>query len=104
MLWQDSLQEKPSRVSEFQQFCDFAKIPLKAGRLLIAITPSSVFSVVKLPFLFVLDAKVSKDDRSDIESSSDEEIYSNGSKNTTQTIKTKDGGHTGNLNGDTHEH
>lgn len=62
------------------------------------------FWFVKLPFLFVLDAKVSKDDRSDIESSSDEEIYSNGSKNATQTLKTKDGGHTGNLNGDTHEH
>lgn len=41
---------KPSRVSEFQQFCDFAKIPLKAGRLLIAITPASVFSVCKTAF------------------------------------------------------
>lgn len=47
---------------------------------------------------------MSKDDRSDIESSSDEEIYSNGGKSATQTIKAKDGGRTGGLNGDAHDH
>ncbi|XP_075883203.1 ceramide synthase 5-like [Nelusetta ayraudi] len=62
------------------------------------------YLIARIAIKAIFKGKVSKDDRSDIESSSDEEIYSNGSKNATQTLKTKDGGHTGNLNGDTHEH
>ncbi|XP_068601687.1 ceramide synthase 5-like [Brachionichthys hirsutus] len=52
----------------------------------------------------IFKGKVSKDDRSDIESSSDEEIYSNSSRNPNQTLKPKDSRHTGNLNGETHDH
>lgn len=52
----------------------------------------------------MLPAQVAKDDRSDIESSSDEEIYSSGSKNPTQTIKAKHSSHTGNVNGEAHDH
>lgn len=88
-------------MSEFLQCFEFAKIPLQAGRLLSALTPASAFSDCKTVKLFCA-AQVSKDDRSDIESSSDEEIYSNGSKNA--TIKAKDGGHKGDLNGDAHDH
>ena len=47
---------------------------------------------------------MSKDDRSDIDSSSDEEIHSSCSKNPSQTLKPKDGSHTGILNGDSHDH
>lgn len=70
----------------------------------LPLTLTLVFLLIKLHVLFVLDAQVSKDDRSDIESSSDEEIYSNGSKNASHTKTAKDGGHTGNLNGDAHDH
>lgn len=70
----------------------------------ITLTPMSLFLLVKAHFLFVLPAQVAKDDRSDIESSSDEEIYSSGSKNPTQTIKAKHGSHTGTVNGETHDH
>lgn len=52
-------------------------------------------------YVFIL--QVSKDDRSDIESSSDEEMNSNNRKTPSQTLKPKDG-HTGNLNGETHDH
>eukprot|EP00064_Thunnus_orientalis_P015658 superscaffoldBa00002945_g15713 len=48
--------------------------------------------------------EVSKDDRSDIDSSSDEEINSSCSKKPSQTLKPKDGSHTGILNGDSHDH
>ncbi|XP_047457424.1 ceramide synthase 5-like [Mugil cephalus] len=52
----------------------------------------------------IFKGKVSKDDRSDIESSSDEEVHSSSSKNPGQSLKPKDGSRTANLNGDTHEH
>ncbi|KAE8293600.1 Ceramide synthase 5 [Larimichthys crocea] len=52
----------------------------------------------------IFKGKVSKDERSDIESSSEEEIHSNGSKSPAQTLKPKDSSHTGNLNGETHTH
>ncbi|KAG7228201.1 hypothetical protein INR49_013364 [Caranx melampygus] len=47
---------------------------------------------------------VSKDDRSDIESSSEEETNSSCSKNLSQTLNTKENSHTGNVNGETHDH
>ena len=58
--------------------------------------------VSKTVILFV--SQVAKDDRSDIESSSDEEIDSSSGKNPSQTLNPKDNNHTGNPNGDTHDH
>uniref|UniRef100_A0A8P4KFA7 Ceramide synthase 5 n=1 Tax=Dicentrarchus labrax TaxID=13489 RepID=A0A8P4KFA7_DICLA len=62
------------------------------------------YLIARIAIKAIFKGKVSKDDRSDIESSSDEEIYSNCSKNPSQTIKPKDSSHTGNLNGETHDH
>ncbi|XP_070696182.1 ceramide synthase 5-like [Pempheris klunzingeri] len=60
------------------------------------------YLIARIAIKAIFKGKVSKDDRSDIESSSDEEIYS---KNPSQTQKPKDGSHTGNLNGETtHDH
>lgn len=62
------------------------------------------YLIARIAIKAIFKGKVSKDDRSDIESSSDEEIYSNSSKNPSQTLKPKDISHTGNLNGETHDH
>ncbi|XP_041801511.1 ceramide synthase 5-like [Chelmon rostratus] len=62
------------------------------------------YLIARIAIKAIFKGKVSKDDRSDIESSSDEEIYSNCSKNPSQTLKPKGNSHTGNLNGETHEH
>ncbi|XP_070825529.1 ceramide synthase 5-like [Chaetodon trifascialis] len=61
------------------------------------------YLIARIAIKAIFKGKVSKDDRSDIESSSDEEIYSNCSKNPSQTLKPKSS-HTGNLNGETHDH
>ncbi|KAI3357613.1 hypothetical protein L3Q82_016030, partial [Scortum barcoo] len=62
------------------------------------------YLIARIAFKAIFKGKVSKDDRSDIESSSDEEIYFNGSLNPSQTLKPKDSSHTSNLNGETHDH
>lgn len=49
-------------------------------------------------------SQVSKDDRSDIESSSDEDISSTTKKASNQSFKPKDVGETANLNGGAHDH
>lgn len=61
------------------------------------------YLITRIAIKAIFKGKVSKDDRSDIESSSDEETRSC-SKNPSQTLKTKDSSHTGNLNGETHGH
>lgn len=48
-------------------------------------------------------SQVSKDDRSDVESSSDEDVSSTTKKISTQSFKPKDVGRMANLNGGTHE-
>ncbi|XP_042346941.1 ceramide synthase 5-like [Plectropomus leopardus] len=60
------------------------------------------YLIARIAIKAIFKGKVSKDDRSDIESSSDEEIYSNSSKNPSQTLKPKESGRNGNLNGETH--
>ncbi|XP_029361917.1 ceramide synthase 5-like isoform X1 [Echeneis naucrates] len=62
------------------------------------------YLITRIAVKAIFKGKVSKDDRSDIESSSDEELYSNGSKNLRQTLNTKDNSHTGNFNGEAHDH
>ncbi|KAA8590921.1 hypothetical protein FQN60_001864, partial [Etheostoma spectabile] len=62
------------------------------------------YLIARIAIKAIFKGKVAKDDRSDIESSSDEEIYSSSGKNPCQTLKPKDNSHTGNLNGETHEH
>lgn len=49
-------------------------------------------------------SQVSKDDRSDIESSSDEDVSCMTKKTSNQTFKPKDVSQTANLNGDAHDH
>lgn len=48
--------------------------------------------------------QVSKDDRSDIESSSDEDVSCTTKKTSNQTLKPKDVSQVANLNGDAHDH
>lgn len=55
--------------------------------------------IKKQDFIF----QVSKDDRSDVESSSDEELPSSSSKNC-PTLKLKGNSHTSDLNGETYDH
>ncbi|XP_029292152.1 ceramide synthase 5-like isoform X2 [Cottoperca gobio] len=62
------------------------------------------YLITRIAIKAIFKGKVAKDDRSDIESSSDEDIHSSSSKNPSQTLKPKDRSHTGNLNGDTHDH
>ncbi|XP_040910216.1 ceramide synthase 5-like isoform X2 [Toxotes jaculatrix] len=62
------------------------------------------YLITRIAIKAIFKGKVSKDDRSDIESSSDEEIYSTCSKNPSQALNTKGSSHTGNLNGETHDH
>lgn len=62
------------------------------------------YLIARIAIKAIFKGKVSKDDRSDIESSSDEEIYSSCSKNPNHTLKPKDSSLTGNLNGETHDH
>ncbi|MED6277001.1 Ceramide synthase 5 [Characodon lateralis] len=52
----------------------------------------------------IFKGKVSKDDRSDVESSTDEDISSNGNKNSCQKSKVRDSSHTSVLNGETYDH
>ncbi|CAJ1084974.1 ceramide synthase 5-like isoform X2 [Xyrichtys novacula] len=59
------------------------------------------YLVARIAVKAIFKGKVSKDDRSDIESSSDEELKS---KTPIQTLKPKDNGLNGNLNGDAHDH
>ncbi|XP_008412255.1 ceramide synthase 5-like [Poecilia reticulata] len=61
------------------------------------------YLIARIAVKAIFKGKVSKDDRSDIESSTDEDISSNGSKNC-QTSKLRDSSHTGVLNGETHDH
>lgn len=49
-------------------------------------------------------SQVSKDDRSDVESSSDEDAASTAKKTSNQTFKPKDVSQMANLNGDAHDH
>ncbi|XP_044207627.1 ceramide synthase 5-like isoform X1 [Thunnus albacares] len=62
------------------------------------------YLIARIAIKAIFKGKVSKDDRSDIDSSSDEEINSSCSKKPSQTLKPKDGSHTGILNGDSHDH
>ncbi|XP_040007617.1 ceramide synthase 5-like isoform X1 [Xiphias gladius] len=62
------------------------------------------YLITRIAIKAIFKGKVSKDDRSDIESSSDEEIYSSCSKNPSQTLNAKTSSPTGNLNGETHDH
>ncbi|XP_018541478.1 ceramide synthase 5 [Lates calcarifer] len=62
------------------------------------------YLITRIAIKAIFKGKVSKDDRSDIESSSDEENYSSLSKNPCQTLNLKGNSHTGNLNGETHDH
>ncbi|XP_073327102.1 ceramide synthase 5-like [Pagrus major] len=62
------------------------------------------YLIARIAIKAIFKGKVSKDDRSDIESSSDEEMNSNNRKTPSQTLKPKDGSHIGNLNGETHDH
>ncbi|KAM6981924.1 ceramide synthase 5-like [Tautogolabrus adspersus] len=59
------------------------------------------YLVARIAIKAIFKGKVSKDDRSDIESSSDEETKC---KTPNQTLKPKDDNHTANLNGDAHDH
>ncbi|XP_026187496.1 ceramide synthase 5-like [Mastacembelus armatus] len=59
------------------------------------------YLITRIAIKAIFKGKVSKDDRSDIESSSDEENCSSCSKNPSQTLKSKD---SRNLNGETHDH
>ncbi|KAL3064444.1 hypothetical protein OYC64_000665 [Pagothenia borchgrevinki] len=62
------------------------------------------YLIARIAIKAIFKGKVAKDDRSDIESSSDEEIDSSSGKNPSQTLNPKDNNHTGNPNGDTHDH
>nr|XP_046252446.1 ceramide synthase 5-like [Scatophagus argus] len=62
------------------------------------------YLIARIAIKAIFKGKVSKDDRSDVESSSDEEIYSNSSKNSSENPKPKDSSRSGNLNGETHDH
>ncbi|XP_029994006.1 ceramide synthase 5-like [Sphaeramia orbicularis] len=62
------------------------------------------YLIARIAIKAVFKGKVSKDDRSDIESSSDEEINSNCSKTLSHIPKPKDNGDAGSLNGETHDH
>ncbi|XP_015250233.1 ceramide synthase 5-like [Cyprinodon tularosa] len=62
------------------------------------------YTITRIAVKAIFKGKVSKDDRSDIESSTDEDISSNGSKNCCPPSKLKDSSHTGVLNGETHDH
>ncbi|KAM9856189.1 ceramide synthase 5-like [Aulostomus maculatus] len=62
------------------------------------------YLIARIAIKAIFKGKVSKDDRSDIESSSDEEIYSSCTKNPSQTLKPKYSTDTGNLNGENHQH
>ncbi|XP_061534611.1 ceramide synthase 5-like [Phycodurus eques] len=57
------------------------------------------YLIARIAIKAIFKGKVAKDDRSDIESSSDEEIYSSNSKHPNQTS-----GPTSNLNGEKHDH
>ncbi|KAG7521426.1 ceramide synthase 5-like [Solea senegalensis] len=60
------------------------------------------YLIARIAIKAIFKGKVAKDDRSDIESSSDEEINnSSGGKNPSQSLTPKS---TGNLNGETHDH
>uniref|UniRef100_A0A3Q3XPZ9 TLC domain-containing protein n=1 Tax=Mola mola TaxID=94237 RepID=A0A3Q3XPZ9_MOLML len=61
------------------------------------------YLIARIAIKAIFKGKVAKDDRSDIESSSDEEIYSTCNKNPSQTIKPKDSSQTANLNGEAHD-
>ncbi|XP_068997383.1 ceramide synthase 5-like [Embiotoca jacksoni] len=59
------------------------------------------YLITRIAIKAIFKGKVSKDERSDIDSSSDEEINSNCSKESSQTLKPKDRSL---LNGETHDH
>ncbi|XP_041655260.1 ceramide synthase 5-like isoform X2 [Cheilinus undulatus] len=59
------------------------------------------YLVARIAIKAIFKGKVSKDDRSDIESSSDDETRT---KPPSQTLIPKDNNHTANLNGNTHDH
>ncbi|KAF0036151.1 ceramide synthase 5-like [Scophthalmus maximus] len=62
------------------------------------------YLIARIAIKAIFKGKVAKDDRSDIDSSSDEEINSSCGKTPSQTLNTKGSSHTGNLNGETHDH
>ncbi|KAK5606592.1 Ceramide synthase 5 [Crenichthys baileyi] len=62
------------------------------------------YLIARIAVKAIFKGKVSKDDRSDVESSTDEDISSNGSKNPCQTSKVRDSSHTSVLNGETYDH
>ncbi|XP_008276023.1 ceramide synthase 5-like [Stegastes partitus] len=59
------------------------------------------YLIARIAIKAIFKGKVSKDDRSDIESSSDEENHSSYNKS---TLKPKDRNNSSNLNGETHDH
>lgn len=59
------------------------------------------YLIARIAIKAIFKGKVSKDDRSDIESSSDEENHSSYNKT---TLKPKDFNHSSGLNGETHDH
>ncbi|XP_041859257.1 ceramide synthase 5-like [Melanotaenia boesemani] len=62
------------------------------------------YLITRIAIKAIFKGKVTKDDRSDIESSSEEEVYSGSDKNPSQTPKLKDSSHTGVRNGEMHDH
>lgn len=59
------------------------------------------YLIARIAIKAIFKGKVSKDDRSDVESSSDEENHSSYNKT---TLKPKDFNHSSGLNGETHDH
>lgn len=62
------------------------------------------YLIARIAIKAIFKGKVSKDDRSDIESSSDEDVSSTTKKASNQSFKPKDVGETANLNGGAHDH
>ncbi|XP_034447670.1 ceramide synthase 5-like [Hippoglossus hippoglossus] len=62
------------------------------------------YLIARIAIKAIFKGKVSKDDRSDIDSSSEEEINSSCIKSPAGTLNIKGRSHTGNLNGETHDH
>ncbi|XP_060931037.1 ceramide synthase 5-like [Limanda limanda] len=62
------------------------------------------YLIARIAIKAIFKGKVSKDDRSDVDSSSEEEINTSCSKSPAETLNTKGSSHTGNLNGEAHDH
>uniref|UniRef100_A0A674N284 Ceramide synthase 5 n=1 Tax=Takifugu rubripes TaxID=31033 RepID=A0A674N284_TAKRU len=62
------------------------------------------YLIARIAIKAIFKGKVSKDERSDVESSSDEDVSSTTKKTSNQTLKPKDVNQVANLNGDAHDH